>query len=114
CRFCALVAFLSGGPQKNCTTLVEVLGMADMAQQLTSIARKMRVNFSLNGRPLTLDEVFSATGLLPGIAKRADQLASLCLGYGIGVTFEEAEGAILGNRVLFDEITPTVLRLMCM
>ena len=86
----------------------------DIGQLLIKIARKMNVNFSLNGRPLTLDEVFSPKGLLPGIAKRADQLSSLCLGYGIGVTFEEVEGAVLGNSVSFDEMTPNVLRLLCM
>lgn len=86
----------------------------DIAEQLKKVARAMNVNFSLKGRPLTLDEVFSATGLLPGIARRADQLCSLCLGYGIGVTFEENKEALLGTKVSFDEITPDILRLLCM
>ncbi len=86
----------------------------DIGRELTKIARAMKINFSLSGRPLTMEEVFSPTGLLPGIAKRADQLASLCLGYGIGVTFEEEEKATLGNKVSFDEMTPNVLRLLCM
>lgn len=84
----------------------------DISQQMIRAARLMGGNFSLNGRPLTMDEVFSPTGLLPGIARRADQLSSLCLGYGIGVTFEEAEGSVLGVKVIFDEITPNVLRLL--
>lgn len=86
----------------------------DISQQMIKAARLMGGNFSLNGRPLTMDEVFSYTGLLPGIARRADQLSSLCLGYGIGVTFEEVEGSLLGVKVIFDEITPNVLRLMTM
>ncbi len=85
----------------------------DMSAQLGKIARAMEGRFSLNGRPMTIEEVFSPTGLLPAIARRADQLSSLCLGYGIGLTFEEAEGSILGVRVNFDDVTPNVLRMMC-
>jgi intracellular multiplication protein IcmS len=85
----------------------------DMSQQIAKIARAMGARFSLNGRPMTADEVFAPTGLLPAIARRADQLCSLCLGYGIGVTFEEAEGSVLGVKVIFDDITPNVLRMLC-
>lgn len=88
--------------------------MTDISVQLAKIARKMGVQFSLNGRPMTIDEVLAPTCLLPAIARRADQLSSLCLGYGIGATFEEAEGSTLGVRVIFDDITPNVLRLLCM
>ena len=77
------------------------------------IARTMGARFSLNGRPMTMEEVFSPTGLMPAIARRADQLCSLCLGYGIGASFEESEGTTLGNRVIFDDITPNILRVMC-
>lgn len=86
----------------------------DVSGQLAKIARTMNVRFSLNGRPMTVDEVLAPTGLLPAIARRADQLSSLCLGYGIGVTFEEAEGSTLGVKAVFDDITPNVLRLLCM
>lgn len=85
----------------------------DMPQQLAKVARAMGARFSLNGRPMTVDEVFAPTGLLPAIARRADQLCSLCLGYGIGVTFDEAEGSVLGVKVVFDEITPNILRMLC-
>src|SRR5438034_3368280 len=86
----------------------------DMSQQIAKVVRVMGARFSLNGRPMTADEVFSPTGLLPGIARRADQLCSLCLGYGIGVTFEEEEGAVLGIKAVFDDITPNGLRMLCM
>jgi len=85
----------------------------DMSEQLGKIARVMGARFSLNGRPMTIEEVFSPAGLLPAMARRADQLCSLCLGYGIGVTFEEAEGSILGVKIIFDDITPNVLRMLC-
>jgi intracellular multiplication protein IcmS len=87
--------------------------MADIAEHIIKVSRAMGARFSLNGRPMTNEEVFSYTGLLPGIARRADQLCSLCLGYGIGATFEEAEGSVLGVKVVFDDITPNVLRMLC-
>ncbi len=86
----------------------------DVSAQMVKVARLMSAQFSLNGRPMTMEEVFSTSGLLPGISRRADQLSSLCLGYGIGVTFEEAEGSVLGVKVIFDDITPNVLRLLCL
>src|SRR3990167_10466663 len=86
----------------------------DIAQLMIKVARAKNAQFSLNGRPMTMEEVFSYTGLLPGMARRADQLSSLCLGYGIGVTFEEAEGSLLGVKAIFDEITPNALRLLCL
>lgn len=85
----------------------------DMTATICKIARTMGVRFSLNGRPMTVEEVFAPTGLLPAITRRADQLSSLCLGYGIGATFEEVEGTVLGVKVIFDDITPNVLRLLC-
>lgn len=83
----------------------------DVSEYMIKMARAINARFTLNGRPLTMEEVFSPTGLLPGITKRADQLSSLCMGYGIGATFEEAEGATLGVKVIFDDITPHTLRL---
>lgn len=86
----------------------------DISEQMIKIARAMNGRFSLNSRPLTMEEVFAPTGLLPAMSRRADQLCSLCLGYGIGVTFEEAEGSTLGVKVIFDDVTPNVLRLLCL
>jgi intracellular multiplication protein IcmS len=86
----------------------------DVSEQMIKVARAMNGHYSLNGRPMTMEEVFAPTGLLPGMARRADQLCSLCLGYGIGATFEEVEGTALGVKVVFDDITPNVLRLLCL
>lgn len=86
----------------------------DLSKSMGMIAASMNAKFYLNDRFVGFDEVFSDTGLLPAIAKRADQLCSLCLGYGLGTTYDEAEGALLGLRVVFDEVTPNVLRLLCM
>jgi intracellular multiplication protein IcmS len=86
----------------------------DIRKNMSLIAASMHAKFYLNDRFVSFDEVFSYTGLLPAIARRADQLCSLCLGYGLGVSFRDAEGALLGTEVVFDEVTPSVLRLMCM
>ncbi len=81
---------------------------------MCAVAKQLKANFTLSGNAITYEEVFSPTGLLPAIVKRADQLASLCLGYGIGATFEDAEGSKLGTKVKFDEVTPNVVRYMTM
>jgi len=86
----------------------------DIKKSLSLIAANLNAKFYLNDRFVSYEEVFAETGLLPAIARRADQLCSLCLGYGLGVTFDEAEGALLGIRVTFDEVTPNALRLLCM
>ena len=82
-------------------------------KKFIEIAQSLNANFTLNGRPITHEEVFTDTGLLPAIAKRADQLCSLCLGYGIGISFDEAEKSVLGVKITFDEVTPNLLRLLC-
>jgi intracellular multiplication protein IcmS len=85
----------------------------DLVKQLCAIAKKLNANFTFNDRPMSYKEVFDPSGLLPAIARRADQLCSLCLGYGIGVSFEEVEKSILGVSVTFDDVTPNILRLLC-
>ncbi len=85
----------------------------DITKKLVAVAKHLKVTFTFKGQPIPYNEVFAEAGLLPGLTKRANQLASLCLGYGLGATFEETEGALLGNKVVFDDFTPDVLRLLC-
>ena len=84
--------------------------MTDINRKLITITQHLGAKYTLNDRFISLDEVFSNTGLLPAIARRADQLCSLCMGYGIGVTFDEAEQSLLGVQVVFDDVTPNTLR----
>lgn len=86
----------------------------DMKSKLAMICAEMNAKFYLNDRFIGFDEIFADNGLLPAITRRADQLSSLCLGYGLGVTFDEEEGALLGVRVVFDDVTPNSLRLLCL
>src|SRR5438105_14583345 len=86
----------------------------DLSKALCRISKSLKVKYTLNDKIKSYEEVFADTGLLPAMSRRADQLASLCLGYGIGATYDEAEQSVLGVRVEFDDITPNVLRLACL
>ena len=86
----------------------------NISKAMAIVAASLNAKFYLNDRFVSYEEVFVDTGLLPAIARRADQLCSLCLGYGLGVTFEDVENALLGSRVIFDMVTPNALRLLCM
>ncbi|MFA6409221.1 MAG: type IV secretion IcmS family protein [Gammaproteobacteria bacterium] len=86
----------------------------DLKKTLISVVKSLKVNFTLYDKPISYEEAFSETGLLPALARRADQLSSLCLGYGIGASFSEVEKSLMGAKVQFDEVTPMVLRLLCL
>lgn len=81
--------------------------------QLITISKAMNVIFTLNDQKISYEEVFKDSGMLPALARRADQLSSLCLGYGIGVSFDEHEQSRLGTRVVFDDVTPDIIRVLC-
>ena len=85
----------------------------DFIKNFKSIAKLLKCNFTLRDQPIPLDQAFAEGGLLPSIMRRADQLSSFCMGYGLGVSFEETQGTMLGVRVKFDEVTPNSLRLLC-
>lgn len=85
----------------------------DMMKHCIALAKAMQAEYVLKDREVTYEEIFSDHGLLPAIAKRADQLCSLCLGYGIGATFEEKAQSMLGTTVTFDDLTPQAIRLLC-
>ncbi len=88
--------------------------MTELSAQLEYAASKMGAAFTLKSGKANLKKVFAVDGLLPALARRADQLSVLCLGYGLGVTYEDAEGSLTGSRVKFDDFTPNVLRLFCL
>ena len=82
-------------------------------QKLCVVAKQMQLQFTLKGQVISHEEVFAHNGLLPGLAKRAEDVAHLSLGYGLGAKYEESEGTLLGKTVNFDEFTPIFLRLLC-
>ncbi|MEC8382993.1 MAG: type IV secretion IcmS family protein [Pseudomonadota bacterium] len=75
----------------------------DVLKVLTGVTNRLEVAYQLRGKALTKEEVFMPSGLLPAIAKRADQLCQLCFGTGIGVSFKESSKALLGVKVAFNE-----------
>ncbi len=85
--------------------------MTKLVKQCCVLAKTLKANFTLSGNPIPYTDVFSEVGMFPAIAKRADQLCSLCLGYGLGATFTNEEKSMLGVRLAFDEMTPDSLRL---
>jgi len=94
--------------------LQEVFMKLELSSQLAALCTELKVSFTYNNKSISYEEVFSPTGLLPALAKRADQLCSLCLGYGLGIMFDDSDKSMLGNEVKFDDATPIVLRLMCL
>lgn len=92
---------------------VKVRFVMEIGKDLALISREMNVSFTLTGKPIPAEEVFLNNNLLPAIIRRADQLCSFCLGYGLGITFDEASDARLGVYVKFDNVVPYVLRIMC-
>jgi intracellular multiplication protein IcmS len=84
-----------------------------LSQQLITVAKAMGCRYTIRGEPIAYEQVFSETGLLPAILRRADQLCSFCLGYGLGLTFERSENSMLGIAIQLDAATPNVLRLLC-
>ena len=87
--------------------------MSNLDKKLSAVVKRMGVTFTLKSSVISPKEIFSEAGLLPALTKRADQLAQLCLGYCLGATYEDVEGSLLGVKVIFDEFTPEVLRLLC-
>jgi intracellular multiplication protein IcmS len=89
-----------------------VVDVMSISEQCIQIAQALGVDYTLKGRKITHQEVFAVTGLLPAIAKRAEQLASLSLGYGLGLNITAQEKTMLNKIVEFDQLTPEVIRML--
>ncbi len=75
----------------------------DILKICKGLTKRLEVNYQLRSRKITAEEVFSESGLMPAIAKRADQLSMLCFGVGIGATFEDDASSMLGVKVKFED-----------
>ena len=85
----------------------------DIALQVAAVAKELGCKYTLKGTVVNPQDVFTVSGLLPAIMRRADQLCTFCLGYGLGVDFSRADGTTLGVTINFDEKSPSALRLLC-
>jgi intracellular multiplication protein IcmS len=81
--------------------------------QMIAVAKTLKCSFSLRKEPISLERAFAPDGLLPAIMRRADQIASFCLGYSLGISFERADASILGVTVEFNSKVTTGVRLLC-
>ena len=81
--------------------------------KIIAIAKAMNCKFTFRDEEISAEKAFSQLGLLPAIMRRADQLCSFCMGYGLGVTFDRADNSMLGVSVTFDNKIPISLRLLC-
>jgi len=85
----------------------------DFVKQACSVARALECNFFVKNKPISIEDAMQRTAFLPAIMRRADQLASFCLGYGLGLTFDRSTKAMLGVKVDFNDKVPNSLRLLC-
>jgi len=86
---------------------------SDIVKHIALVAQSLEVTFTLKEKPITPQAAFAANALLPAIMRRADQLASFCLGYNLGVNFERNDDAMLSVQTEFDDSVPDSLRLLC-
>lgn len=83
-----------------------------LSESLVRVARHLNKSFVLKGEPIAYQDVFSPAGLLPGFAKRAEQVANLCQGGdSLGARYEEDESTLLGVSVSFDQQLSDQVRL---
>lgn len=80
---------------------------------LVTHSRTQNWGFTLRGNPITPEEIFSSNGLLPAMAKRADQIATLCFGYGIGVDLPKQEKTTLGYTVTLRPSATAFVLVLC-
>lgn len=93
--------------------MVDILAgwKVDFFALFRDLFKKQGFKFKLYGSYLSDSEIFSESGLITALIKRADRSCNICYGYGLGVSFTEDNNAILNERVSFDDITPSALRL---
>lgn len=85
----------------------------DIKKACVALTKKMGVQFVLRSKKITSEEVFSESGLMPAIVKRANQLSLLCFNKDLGIKFEDSEKSMLGVKVVFDEGAMPLFATLC-
>lgn len=83
-----------------------------MTKHCIALAKTLEAQYTLRDRDLTHEEIFAEYGLLPALAKRAEQVSTLVMGYGLGASYEENPKSTLGTVVNFDDLTPDAIRMI--
>ena len=76
--------------------------MEDVLKICNKITHKTGVKYVLKSKEIEFEKVFSTSGLLPSIIKRADQLSLLLFGRKTGGEFKDSEKSMLGVEVQLD------------
>ena len=84
----------------------------NLVESLVKIFNGHGLSYTLKGSHVLPEEFLKEDSLLPALAKRANELCSLCLSYGLGVKFENDKDAVVGYKVSFDDATPVFLRVV--
>ena len=74
--------------------------MEDVLKICNKITQKMNVTYVLKSKEIEHEKVFSTSGLLPSIIKRADQLSLLLFGRKTGSEFKDSDKSMLGVEVM--------------
>ena len=77
--------------------------MEDILKLCNKITRRMKITYVLKSKEIDHEKVFSTTGLLPSIIKRADQISLLLFGCKTGCEFKDSEKSMLGVEVKLDQ-----------
>ena len=64
-----------------------MIKIEEVSKRALLFAQTNGLQFTFKGKILSLEEVFSPVGILPGMIKRANKLSSLCIGTSIGADF---------------------------
>lgn len=89
-----------------------IMDIKRLSKLLVTYSRTNGLIFTLRGNQITPEEVFSPIGLLPGIAKRAEQIAYLCFGQKLAVSFPEKENTTLKYTIELED-SDHILTLFC-
>lgn len=77
-----------------------------LRQFFITYSRQKSLKFTLRARDVTAEEVFSPLGLLPALAKRAEQNAKMCLGHALALELPSQEKTTLGYTLKLNEEGP--------
>ncbi len=79
----------------------------DLSKILLKLAEQRDKTFVYQGNPIALEEVFSMSGGLPILAKRANLLADFLFGESLKVYYRDDPESLTGERL---EIDPDLSR----
>ena len=74
-----------------------------MVEHFIKVTKSLGCQYTIKGNPTTPEEVFTKTGVLPGILRRADQLAELIFSSGSIISNSKPEEVIASDCKAYTE-----------